>query len=179
MIRPHVAFGAGCRIADYFQIREVIGMTGSAGAFDTMAIIAANFPHFCTLLEKAGTLDRRKGLGAGGIMAESALPLVSSGEIAGAAPARVEPHPVPTATMGVKSLFVTGSAGVHINPRLPLDHLFVIGSVTFLATDAGLRMGTPFPLPHRLRGLYAMTGNALFSLQISREEEDRCRNHTH
>ena len=83
---------------------------------------------------------------------------------------------MPTPAMRVKSLFMAGRTGFHINPRLTFHHLCVIGSVALLTTNASLCMGTPLPLTDRSRSLFAVTRNALFSLQIARTESKQCRN---
>jgi hypothetical protein len=135
-----------------------------------VAVVAADFTHLGALLEKAGTLDSGKRFGTGGIMAESAFALVSTGEIAGATPAGVETHTVATLAVRVKSLLVAGGTGFHINPRLTLQHLFVVSSVALLATDICFGMSAPLPLPDSRRGLFTVTGEALFSLQLCRAE---------
>jgi hypothetical protein len=135
-----------------------------------VAVVAADFTHFGALLEKAGTLDSGKRFGAGGIMAESAFALVSTGEIAGAAPAGVEPHTVAALAVRVKSLLVAGGTGFHINPCLTLEHLFVVSSMALLAADISFGMSAPLPLPHSRRGLFTMTGDALLSWQLCRAD---------
>ncbi len=125
-----------------------------------MAAITAERAHFRGLSQKAGTLYRCFRNRTPLFMAEPAFSRISSGQITGTAPARVQSQTMLAGDMFVISLFMAAPAYFCINRSIAPDNGLMVGSMTGFAIDL-LGMSAVLPLLKSCRSFLLMAIDAI------------------